>query len=126
MNTLSAALELEPHIVALEKRLFCHSTRRQPEQLAFLIHADFIEVSAAGQRFGLAQVLARVPNEVPPLIDAREFQVRQLSASLCQVLYRAKMVKGAVFSYSQRSSLWVLEENRWQMIHHQGTPCPPF
>ncbi|SDK37816.1 hypothetical protein SAMN04488540_1299 [Ferrimonas sediminum] len=126
MNTLSAALELEPHIVALEKRLFCHSTRRHPEQLAFLIHPDFIEVSAAGQRFGLAQVLERVPNEVPPLIDAREFQVRQLSASLCQVLYRVKMVKGSVFSYSLRSSLWVLENNRWQMIHHQGTPCQPF
>ncbi|BDY05374.1 nuclear transport factor 2 family protein [Ferrimonas sp. YFM] len=126
MDTLSIALELEPHLIALEKRLFVPATRRSRELLAFLIHKDFIEVGASGREFGLDEVLVRLPQEDSFGVEAQEFRVRQLAPNLCQVLYNAKLTRGTVVSHSRRSSLWTLEDHRWQMIHHQGTPCQPF
>ncbi|TKB48538.1 nuclear transport factor 2 family protein [Ferrimonas sediminicola] len=126
MDTVSAALELEPHLIALEKRAFAPATRRSRELLAFLIHKECIEVDVAGRERALEERLVRLPDEAPVELESRDFRVRQLAANLCQVLYRAKLIRGTVVSHSHRSSLWTLEDHRWQMIHHQETPCRPF
>lgn len=120
--------ELGNLIITLEEYLFRSSTRASAAELQKLIADDFIEVGAAGNRFGKSEVLSRLPSEDAPEITADNYEVRRLSDECVQLLYQATLKKRGDTdpSYSRRCSIWVMNSGSWQMCYHQGTPCQPF
>lgn len=121
--------DLKKILIELEERLFQPDVRRSSSELTQLISDDFIEIGASGLRFGKANVLRRLPNEVAPEIIASHYELRILGSSCAQLLYKAKMSKAEQPSptYSHRCSIWQRNSNdQWQMIYHQGTMCTPF
>ncbi len=114
---------LSPRLIALEQQLFQGLIRRSPQALNQLLADDFIEIPSTGVAFNKDQVLNRLPNEIPPKIEAWDFQVRLLAPTLAQITYQSMLQRPctgqAVFSL--RSSLWRLEGGQWRMCFHQGT-----
>ncbi len=121
--------DLKSILIGLEERLFQPNVRGSLTELTQLISDDFIEINAAGLRFGKFNVLKRLPIEVAPEITASNYELRMLGLDCAQLLYKAKVLKIAQRSpdYSHRCSIWRRSANGdWQMIYHQGTTCNPF
>ncbi|WP_220762237.1 MULTISPECIES: DUF4440 domain-containing protein [unclassified Shewanella] len=120
--------KLENLLVELELYLQRPEVRASRTELERLIADDFIEFTATGHQFGKDEVLARLPDERQPKIETSLFAVRELSADVCQVTYRAKLKKADdnVIGFSIRSSIWRKHRESWQIVFHQGTQCKPF
>ena len=114
-------------LIRLECSLLEKDTRSSRAQLNALIADDFLEFGSSGQSFGKAEVLAWLPEENNIQYTATDFILRELAPDLGQLLYKAvfRDSKGKCH-YSLRCSLWKKTHANWQMIFHQGTPCPSF
>ncbi|QLE87472.1 MULTISPECIES: DUF4440 domain-containing protein [Shewanella] len=119
---------LKRQLIELELYLLKAEVRASVAELGQLIHDEFIEFGASGQRFGKQVVLSRLPQESCPKFHTSDFEVRMLAEGVAQLLYRAKMHKPNEFAprYSLRSSIWKLNAGQWQMAFHQGTVCEAF
>ncbi len=115
-------------LIALETALFTPDVRTSAAELDKLIADDFIEIGASGIQFDKCHVLERLPLETPPRIHAQDFELRWLAPNCAQLLYRAVMVRSEEKApkFSLRSSIWVLNDDQWQMNYHQGTGCEAF
>ena len=88
---------LKQRIVELELYLLKAEVRASVSELSQLIHDEFIEIGASGQRFGKQVVLSRLPQESCPQFHASDFELRMLAEGVAQLLYRAKMQKSGEF-----------------------------
>ncbi|WP_332727126.1 GNAT family N-acetyltransferase [Glutamicibacter sp.] len=110
---------LSSTIISLEQELLESSQRHSQEQLQRRLHPRFAEVGASGRVYDREAIIAQLARE--PARDAGALKVEspvalQLSDQL--VLLRWKLLAG---SPSERSSLWIHEQGRWQLLFHQGT-----
>ena len=112
---------IERIVMDLEAELLQPATRANAERLAALLAEDFLEVGAAGQSFGKAEVLARLPHEAGVSFTASSMQARSLAPTVVLVTYLAQRAHEGSATCSKRSSLWVNKSEGWQMCYHQGT-----
>ncbi|MHB1485037.1 MAG: hypothetical protein ACYCYI_10270 [Saccharofermentanales bacterium] len=52
-------------------------------------------------------------------IDIFDFKIANLSDSIIMANYRA--FENSNNSYALRTSIWIIENDRWKMLFHQGT-----
>jgi ribonuclease HI len=107
---MDATLE---NVLALESRLLDPHTRRDPAQVASLLHPDFWEIGASGRTWSHAEVLAALANDPQPRATAGDMAARRISDNVVLVTYSA--------GDSRRSSLWVRGADGWRLLFHQGT-----
>ena len=64
--------------------------------------------------------------ETPADISMVDFRIKMLSADVALITYRAvwRRATDVQTSCSLRSSLWVMRDDRWQIVFHQGTRVP--
>lgn len=105
-------------IEQLERKLLQPMARHSKKTLEHLIANDFREVGQSGKRYGKQEVLKALLQESSRDFKAQYFEVKQISSSVCMVWYYTQENGGKVF----RTSLWKLQQDKWQMIFHQGTP----
>ena len=105
----------------LERDLLDPAVRNDRQRLDQLISDDFVEVGAAGNSFGKADVLARLPGESGVAFTASEMNAQMLSRDVALVTYTATRSHAGQTVQSKRSSVWVLSAAGWQMRYHQGT-----
>jgi len=119
---------LTQHLIELEQLLVQPATRLSVELLNRYLADDFYEIAATGRCFGKADVLERLPAEVPPVIRQQDFACRVLADGLVQLTYRATIQRAENDSpsYSVRSSIWRFDGENWQMVFHQVTACESF
>ena len=116
--------DLHSMLIGLEKELLTSETRASLARLDELIRDDFIEYGSSGEIFGKDVVLEALPLEKGERkFFADNFKARSLSQNLVQVTFDTVVtdVKTNTSKSAIRSSLWKLEDGRWQMIFHQGT-----
>ncbi|MGH3654552.1 GNAT family N-acetyltransferase [Glutamicibacter sp.] len=106
-------------IISLEQELLESSQRHSQAQLERRLHPRFAEVGASGRTYDREAIIAQLAQE--PARDAGSLTVEspvaiQLADQL--VLLRWRLLSG---SPSERSSLWIHEQGRWQLLFHQGT-----
>jgi hypothetical protein len=97
----------------LEQRLARVGGKVSAEEAAALIADDFVEFGASGKVWSREEVVAAISQWPASDRKLENFSVRELSAAVCLVTYRADS--------SLRSSIWRRIGDRWQMIFHQGT-----
>jgi len=108
---MDAALE---HVIALERRLLEPGTRRDPAQVASLLHPEFWEVGASGTTWNHDEVLAALANDPGTCPEVSDMSARRVADDVVLVTYSTPG--------SRRSSLWLRGADGWRVRFHQGTP----
>ncbi|KWR73132.1 hypothetical protein RN04_04605 [Arthrobacter sp. W1] len=108
-------------IISLEKELLETSQRHSRRQLERYLHPQFSEVGASGRVYDRESIIAQLAQE--PERDSGSREVGSpvaIQVADQAVLLRWRLLSG---SASERSSLWIHEQDRWQLFFHQGTPA---
>lgn len=109
----------------LEEKLLQTSIRKNAEAISSMLSEEFREFGSSGRIFSRADVIRLLQAELPSSITMADWQVRMLTGQIALATYRAikRDPEGLVIE-SLRSSIWVYQADRWQMLFHQGTKVP--
>jgi len=111
-------------IKGFELELLKDSTRKNKERLNELIADTFIEFGASGNVYNKTVILESLPNQDEIHFEMFDFSIVQLESDSVLATYKIEkeLLVDSKKSKSLRSSIWQFNENRWQIIFHQGTP----
>ncbi len=103
-----------------EETLLTPHVRRSEAALAQLLAPEFLEFGSSGRVFDRPAIITTLRDETDPLsnADVRDFRCVRLGPDAALVTY---MLLRAPAASSLRSSVWVLRQQRWVMVFHQGT-----
>lgn len=118
----SIALQLRK----LEEDLLQPEIRKDREAVAALLADDFYEFGSSGKVFSKPDSIQALQTDQPAQISIADFRVQSLNTEVALVTYRAvkQGEAGREIRTSLRSSVWVIRDERWQMLFHQGTIVP--
>ena len=108
----------------LELELLQPGTRANAVRLGELLHPDFEEVGRSGHVYSRDEVLQALPSEaLAGTIVASAFAATLLSPGVVLLRFRTVLEQpdGTRTKHSLRSSIWLLNQGRWQLRYHQGT-----
>jgi hypothetical protein len=107
----------------LEYRLQQPEVRHSPEVLTELLADEFVEFGSTGRVYDKKAVIKTLCEESGIEFAMSNFQTVPLSATMVLVTYRVIGTdhRQGVSTHSLRSSVWILRDDRWQMVFHQGT-----
>lgn len=116
--------EVYDQIKFLERQLHSTAVRSDLNKFKMLLHDDFKEIGRSGKIYNKSDVLNQLDeHKNPSEIISEEFQYRLLSETIVLVTYRSYQRFNLNQSHlALRSSVWIFNQDRWQMIFHQGTP----
>jgi len=120
---VNADPSIELEIQNLEERLLDPEVRRSGEEIAALLADEFIEFGSSGRVFDKRQIIESLKSETPVRRTLVDFKTLLLAPGVVLATYRVIRHEGldAESTYSLRSSVWKLIDDRWQMVFHQGT-----
>lgn len=97
------------------------AVRRSPERVGALLHPEFSETGSSGEVYDRSQMIEMMASEDPGEVMIMDFGVRWVTDDVALVTYRSVGLSGRE---ARRSSVWVRRDERWQLLHHQGTRVP--
>lgn len=111
-------------IYRLETSLLQQNIRSNQKIVEELLADDFIEFGASGTIYNKKMVVESLQSEVKTEFTITDFDMKEISSTAVLVTYRItkRDDKTNKCTFSLRSSIWVLKNNRWQLLFHQGTP----
>jgi hypothetical protein len=101
----------------LETDLLRPEIRHNPATLSSLLAEEFCEFGSSGRIYTRQEIIDHLATESPVYTTITDFSVTIPAEGVALVKYRAARENES----SLRSSLWVLRDDRWQMLFHQGT-----
>lgn len=110
-------------VIRREQLLLDPEVRCSPQRVRALLHPDYVELGASGQRWDAASITAALEREGSEVdssngtVEAREMVAAQLAGDVVLLTYEAHR-PGRV---SLRSSVWVRLDGQWRVRFHQGT-----
>ncbi|WP_040481344.1 nuclear transport factor 2 family protein [Vreelandella boliviensis] len=108
-------------IESLEMELVDPVTRKNAARLQELLSDEFLEFASSGMVIRKRDVLDSTNTPSTTTYQFGDFEFRSLGDEHILVTYRS--VKSAR-EIAYRSSIWVKQNGRWQMLHHQSTVVP--
>ncbi|PKM77240.1 MAG: DUF4440 domain-containing protein [Firmicutes bacterium HGW-Firmicutes-15] len=116
--------KLNEQLLLMEEKLLQPEFRKSVKDLTILIADDFIELGSSGRTYNKQQVIAGSPTSPMVQMTLMDFQAKLLAPGVALTIYRvAKHSKqDELLEYSLRSSIWILQEGKWRIMFHQGTP----
>jgi len=107
-------------LLDLERMLLDPEVRHSRVAVELLLHSQFKEFGSSGRVYDRDTMIKMMNRETSGQITIRDFDARMLSTDVCLVTYRSV----GESQEARRSSVWVRDEGRWQVIFHQGTKIP--
>ena len=107
-----------------ERALLTGAVRGDPVTASLLLHKDFREVGQSGKVWDRESVLRMMEQEAhdgPVEIRAEDVVPTGLAPDVVLLTFDTVTARGR----AHRSSVWVRDAGRWQLLHHQGTSVPP-
>lgn len=97
--------------------------RKSVEELKRLLTDDFIEFGSSGRVYTKQQVLEELPMSPELEMTLIDFNAKLLASDVALTTYRVlrRSNDAKDEKYSLRSSLWKLNDGKWQILFHQGT-----
>jgi len=117
------------HLTALEKELHQPKCRSNTTRLCELLHDSFVEFGRGGEVYARQSVIDALSKESDNLIIwSQNYSLHFSTENAALVLYQSahENIDGSLHRFSNRSSHWIVENGRWQMCFHQGTPTSEF
>ncbi len=108
----------------LETSLHKKEVRNSREQVDPLIAEDFMEFGKSGGTYYKQDTMNGLEEEQVDLeVDIADFNARELAPNVTLVTYKATMIDTDKVTKvsTNRSSIWINRDGRWQMTFHQGT-----
>jgi hypothetical protein len=105
-----------------ERALLTGAVRGDRVTAGLLLHKDFREVGQSGRVWDRDSVLDMMEVEAhagPVAIRAEGVSANGLAPDVVLLTFDSVTADGR----AHRSSVWVREAGRWQLLHHQGTPA---
>ncbi len=120
MNSIEEAA-IAARLLALEQRLMDPAFRKDRAAVSSLLAKDFREFGVSGRewsREAILDLLATEPSRPAPEVE--DFRIQPLTADVVLVTYRS--IRPEI--QASRSSIWIQNEEGWQVLFHQGTKVP--
>ena len=114
----------------LEDRILDPTVRRSRETVSGILADEFREIGASGRLYDKAAIVDSLAsahlNGPTDRQIIHDFSARLIAPQVALALYRIvrHSASDGRETHSLRSSTWKVIDGRWQMIFHQGTPCP--
>jgi len=105
-----------------ERALLTGAVRGDPMTASLLLHKDFREVGQSGRvwhREGVLEMMQAEAHAGPVAVTAEDVVATGLAPDVVLITFDTTTARGR----AHRSSVWVRESGRWQLLHHQGTPA---
>ncbi len=115
---------LKEQFYKLENQLLQPEIRKSKDYIDLILADDFIEFGSSGRIYNKRQELEDLPTSPVYKWIITDFEVKSLSENITLVTYRAATYsnQNERIKNSLRSSIWKLNNGKWQMVFHQGTP----
>ncbi|MDO4641660.1 MAG: DUF4440 domain-containing protein [Neisseria sp.] len=112
-------------LVELETELHHHSILCPVERLHALLHPQFHEIGQSGNPYSRETVINYLSGctEAPP---TRSFHhaLQPLGPRQALLTYLSALTDATgQTAYTWRSSIWINDNENWQLLYHQGTPA---
>ncbi|MDD3364146.1 MAG: DUF4440 domain-containing protein [Syntrophomonas sp.] len=116
--------ELNEQFLLLEEKLLQPDIRKSVKDLNVIIADAFIELGSSGCTYNKQQIIDVLPTLPIVKMTIMDFEAKLLSTGVVLTIYRvAKHSQhNEPIDYSLRSSIWILQEDEWRIVFHQGTP----
>ena len=115
-------MSVAKHLQELEEALLTQTVRRDSRAVGSMLAEEFLEFGSSGRAFTKVEILEALHSEAESHMTLDHFKYSQLAEGVALITYRSNRTQpGHAPVESLRSSIWVLREERWQMIFHQGT-----
>jgi len=108
-------------LLGLELQLMDPVFRKDRAAVSALLTEDFREFGVSGRewsREAILDLLATEPSRPAP--EVQDFRIQPLTADTVLVTYRT--IRPEI--QANRSSIWIQNEDGWQVLFHQGTKVP--
>jgi hypothetical protein len=119
-GSASELSQLKQRLLELEQKLLQPDIRRDPKALDSLLADEFREFGSSGRIFDKRSVIEALHQESHSAFSIRDFSVVLVADGVALATYVAVSANTS----SLRSSLWVMRDDQWRMLFHQGTRVP--
>jgi ribonuclease HI len=108
----------EALVEELERELLGPLVRGDIGRTAVLLHPDFMEIGSSGRVWTRDAMMMALEEDPGERTDIEILGADRVGTGAVLLTYRSFTRSGTVL----RSSLWVLDGDRWRLRFHQGTP----
>lgn len=111
-------------LLALEEELLSFQVRTSATRLNELLADDFVEFGSSGRIYDKPTIIRELGESgFVAGFEVGDFRLVMSGEDSALVTYRCEVRSdnGDVIRKSNRSSLWRLVDDRWQLVFHQGT-----
>lgn len=108
----------EALVEELERELLGPLVRGDIGRTAILLHPDFMEIGSSGRVWTRDAMMMALEEDPGERTDIEILGADRIGAGAVLLTYRSFARSGTTL----RSSLWVLDGDRWRLRFHQGTP----
>lgn len=118
---MESQMEYFREIESLERELVDPKIRMDGGRIQELLSDEFLEFGSSGKVIRKRDILSATSEPSETTYQLSDFKFKMLGEEHVLVTYLS------VTSHQQtalRSSIWIKENGRWQMLHHQSTVVP--
>jgi len=106
----------------MEILLMSASVRGNRAEVGRLLHENFVEFGSSGRIFNKQEIIELLNDEEPVNRIMKNFMAELLAPGVALVTYQViREPDSPAPARSNRSSIWVMVQESWQMRFHQGT-----
>jgi glyoxylase I family protein len=109
-------------VETLERRLLDPGVRSSRSSLDELIADEFVEFGRSGKVWTKAAIIEALAQEEDINIEIDSLRSRKIGGNVVLVTYRSRRIGAVRSADALRSSVWQLQQGRWRIVFHQGTP----
>lgn len=108
----------EELVEALERELLGPEVRGDIGRTGVLLHPDFMEIGSSGRVWTRDAMMMALEEDPGERTELEILGAERIATGAVLLTYRSYARSGTIL----RSSLWVLDNGRWRLRFHQGTP----
>ena len=108
----------EDIVEALERELLGPDVRGDIGRTGVLLHPDFMEIGSSGRAWTRDAMMLALEEDPGERTELEILGADRIGTGAVLLTYRSYARSGTTL----RSSLWVLDNGRWRLRFHQGTP----
>ena len=114
-------MEIFREIESFERELVDPQIRKDAGRIQELLSDEFLEFGSSGKVHRECDILDSAKKPGSATYQLSEFVFKKLGEMHILVTYRSI---NSSLEMAHRSSIWINEDGRWQMLHHQSTVVP--